>query len=60
MLFFVGQTIEANECFFKIVDVLQILPEEELTKLAEYYFVELKPVWVKKLSVFGKRPSFNW
>lgn len=53
-MFFVGQTIEANECFFKIVDVLEILPEEELTKLADYYFVELKPMWVKKMSVFGQ------
>ncbi|CAG2189963.1 unnamed protein product [Mytilus edulis] len=37
-----GRTLEANACFFKIVDVLKAVPEEELTKLANYYFVELK------------------
>ncbi|VDH91582.1 Hypothetical predicted protein [Mytilus galloprovincialis] len=37
-----GRTLEANACFFKIVDVLKAIPEEELTKLANYYFVELK------------------
>ncbi|CAG2251005.1 unnamed protein product [Mytilus edulis] len=38
-----GRTLEANACFFKIVDVLKSIPEEELIKLANYYFVELKP-----------------
>ncbi|XP_063397426.1 uncharacterized protein LOC134681722 [Mytilus trossulus] len=37
-----GRTLVANACFFKIVDVLKSIPEEELVKLANYYFVELK------------------
>ncbi|XP_076086969.1 uncharacterized protein LOC143057543 [Mytilus galloprovincialis] len=37
-----GRTLEANACFFKIVDVLKSIPEDELVKLANYYFVELK------------------
>ena len=43
---FVGQTLEANDCFFKIVDLLNVLPEDELSKLASYYFEELKPTYV--------------
>ncbi|XP_052074035.1 uncharacterized protein LOC127711918 [Mytilus californianus] len=37
-----GRTLAANTCFFKIVDVLKSIPEDELVKLAKYYFVELK------------------
>ncbi|XP_052083536.1 uncharacterized protein LOC127720827 [Mytilus californianus] len=39
-----GRTLEAHTCFFKIVDVLKSIPEDELVKLADYYFIKLKPI----------------